>query len=106
MSRRYPTDLEIRQLWKRAGGSFFGPHVEHASMKFDDFRAFMSAVMVALGPFADVADWLDRIRETNHGLTFDGFVRAYSAGQTLGYDRISEEDLERARLVLTAGRTP
>ena len=42
------TDEAIRKLWRDAGGSFYGPRVEHANIKESDFLPFMRALLSRL----------------------------------------------------------
>ena len=35
------SDRNIIDAWKRAGGTFYGPHVEHADMEYAKWLPFM-----------------------------------------------------------------
>jgi hypothetical protein len=39
------SDEEIREMWRRAGGAFHGPHVEQAYMEKQKFLAFMRQLL-------------------------------------------------------------
>jgi hypothetical protein len=40
-TRRPPTDEELREIWRAAGGDFHGPNIEHGSMKEEDLLVFL-----------------------------------------------------------------
>lgn len=54
------TDEAIRKLWRDAGGSFYGPRVEHANIKESDFLPFMRGLLSRL----DKAEGRDRTQAT------------------------------------------
>lgn len=45
MTETWP-DHKIRELWRAAGGSFYGPNVEHADMEEAKFLPFMRALLL------------------------------------------------------------
>ncbi len=47
------TDDQIRDFWRNAGGSFHGPHVEHATMEEAKFLPFMRKLLRLVVAYAD-----------------------------------------------------
>lgn len=93
------TDEAIRKLWRDAGGSFYGPRVEHANIRESDFLPFMRALLARIdnaeawgqkpGPTSDVRDgfpskieWI-RAYRAKHNAPLKDAKEAYENGTPL-----------------------
>lgn len=79
--QQLPSDDEIRQLWRAAGGDFHGPHVEHAFMEETKFLIYMrkllaptSDVLLAIQEKLDGVEWTpDTLEEIAQLLIDNGY---------------------------------
>ncbi len=86
-----PSDDELRTFWRKAGGSFYGPHVEHGDMEEANLLLFLRSLVTAAPLLPELAEALRRLT-----------ARFESACRHAGNDEEAVKDATEADCALLA----